>query len=261
MILPHPNAKLSDFKDNDLSCKIPDEQRNLFITGANGRGKTYLACAVINAWPARFKEFAKMGKVVEAIRACFNNPNKDEIETTRHFETVPFLVIDDIGAENVTSFSVSKLVEIIDAREARGHVTVVTTNFSLDEVAEKLDTRLRSRFGGYFLVKTLGDDRRRGNAGRITPPPVKTGDHAFVKDRRLWLNDWLKLSKRERISLFGQQRHTIYGVKRLEWAAFEADSYSGLGGMWGRAPDDIVKILVECRDQSEKARLQRMEGR
>jgi DNA replication protein DnaC len=56
-----------------------------------------------------------------------------------------FVVLDDIGAERASDFSVSKLDQVVDAR--LGKWTVVTCNFSREEIAEHMDVRIASRLG------------------------------------------------------------------------------------------------------------------
>ena len=56
-----------------------------------------------------------------------------------------FVALDDIGAERASDFSVSKLDQIIDAR--LGTWTVITCNFTREEIAEQMDVRIASRLG------------------------------------------------------------------------------------------------------------------
>ena len=56
-----------------------------------------------------------------------------------------FVALDDIGAERTSDFSVSKLDQIIDAR--LGKWTVITCNFTREQIAEHMDVRIASRLG------------------------------------------------------------------------------------------------------------------
>jgi len=56
-----------------------------------------------------------------------------------------FVALDDIGAERASDFSVSKLDRIIDAR--LGKWTVITCNFTREQIAEHMDVRIASRLG------------------------------------------------------------------------------------------------------------------
>jgi DNA replication protein DnaC len=56
-----------------------------------------------------------------------------------------FVALDDIGAERVTDFSVSKLDQIVDARLEKW--TIITCNFTREEIAQHMDVRIASRLG------------------------------------------------------------------------------------------------------------------
>jgi DNA replication protein DnaC len=56
-----------------------------------------------------------------------------------------FVALDDIGAESASDFYVSKLDQIIDAR--LGKWTVITCNFTREEIAEQMDVRIAARLG------------------------------------------------------------------------------------------------------------------
>ncbi len=106
----------------------------LYIHGRAGVGKTLLACAIVVS-------FAKIGKtsLFRSINDILNDLNllgdSDKLkraELANKYKNIPCLVIDDLGAENVTSWSKSVVFELIDARYVRGLTTIVTSN--LDEV-------------------------------------------------------------------------------------------------------------------------------
>lgn len=53
------------------------------------------------------------------------------------------VVLDDIGSEYGTDYTRSKLYEFLSERE--GKWTVITANLSLEQIGEKMDTRIASR--------------------------------------------------------------------------------------------------------------------
>ncbi|WP_250637008.1 ATP-binding protein [Lentibacillus amyloliquefaciens] len=71
------------------------------------------------------------------------------------------LVLDDIGAEQQTEWSTSKLFEILDDRS--GKATVYTTNLSSDELKERVGERNFSRMmdNTNVIVMNGSDYRRR----------------------------------------------------------------------------------------------------
>ncbi|MBP9041487.1 MAG: ATP-binding protein, partial [Anaerolineaceae bacterium] len=76
------------------------------------------------------------------------------------------LVLDDLGAQNSTKWAGEKLFQIVDYRYARKLPTVVTTNLDLEE----LDDRIRSRLQDPDLVTRV----------RITAPDYRSP----IKDKR-----------------------------------------------------------------------------
>jgi hypothetical protein len=58
-----------------------------------------------------------------------------------------FVAPDDIGAERASEFSVSKLDQIVDAR--LGKWTVITCNFTCEQIADQMDVRIASRLGRF----------------------------------------------------------------------------------------------------------------
>lgn len=69
-----------------------------------------------------------------------------------------FLVLDDVGAEHerLRDLSAAKLFAILNARQYR--FTVLTANLGIEEIAEKLDTRISSRLlrHGGTVIDTTG---------------------------------------------------------------------------------------------------------
>lgn len=68
-----------------------------------------------------------------------------------------FLVLDDVGAENekIRELSTSKLFAILSARQHK--FTVLTCNYSLPEIARRMDPRIASRLirhGGMVVDST-----------------------------------------------------------------------------------------------------------
>lgn len=109
----------------------------LYLSGPIGRGKTVLASLALRdlvatqgQWdnyrhPAeRYGLFVKSRQMIAALR-----PYGEGIE---RYQTVPFLVIDDIGAENVGSpWVYEQLLAVIDERYDNRLDTILTSNLSV----------------------------------------------------------------------------------------------------------------------------------
>lgn len=137
--------------------------KNLFLTGSTGTGKTHLAVAILRARIERTKTrgmFVSMPELMVRMRQAIKHHNDDdlldEISGQHH------LVLDDLGVERPTDYSLERLYMIIDRwyRAQKGGL-VLTSNRPLGWIAEKLDDRLASRIAGMCDVFAIeGADKR-----------------------------------------------------------------------------------------------------
>jgi len=61
-----------------------------------------------------------------------------EVIITSNLQQADLLIIDDLGAENDTTWVKEKLYEIIDSRYRDSKPTIITTNLTLEQLREKL---------------------------------------------------------------------------------------------------------------------------
>ena len=72
------------------------------------------------------------------------------------------LVIDDLGTELLTEFSKSVLYNLINSRLLSKKPTVINTNLTMKEIADRYGERIASRLIGNFNAnKFLGQDIRQ----------------------------------------------------------------------------------------------------
>ena len=70
-------------------------------------------------------------------------------------------MIDDLGAEKTTDFVRQTLYYIVNEREQNELPIIVTSNYTLKDLAAKFDERISSRLAGMCKqVKLTGTDRR-----------------------------------------------------------------------------------------------------
>ncbi len=141
-----------------------------FITGPTGVGKTHLAVGFLReellAKGQEAGRFLRAVDFLKNIRCSFRNDNgADERAILNLYgRGTPFLVLDDLGAEKVTDFAVQTLYDLIDFRYGNCLVTLITSNLSLDELANHYGShghRLASRIAGMGPTLVLkGKDRR-----------------------------------------------------------------------------------------------------
>ena len=149
----------SDFKNiNSLMGK------SLYITGDVGVGKTVLMTTLIKNYLRQQKKATCISypKFIMTLQGMFKNPDKDPYgyaEDIANYEGV--LAIDDLGAEKLTEFVRQITYFIINEREQNVKTTIITSNYTLQQVDEMIDPRVSSRIAGNYEIKKLqGKDRR-----------------------------------------------------------------------------------------------------
>lgn len=137
---------------------------SLFMYGETGLGKTHLSLAIAG-------EVIKKGYSV-IYDSAQNLLNKLEREHFGKYSNSSFieesvlecdlLIIDDLGAEFETKFTVSEIYNIINTRLLSGLPTIISSNISLDELTSHYGARITSRvIGTYELLLFCGKDIRQ----------------------------------------------------------------------------------------------------
>jgi DNA replication protein DnaC len=144
---------LNAAKDFVRDMAIGADPRFLSLLGSSGTGKTHLARRIARFFDAnvsvsidpetgthlsRSGGFIGWRRIVDYLR----DGDYGIMDAVCHDW---FVALDDIGAERASDFSVSKLDQIIDAR--LGKWTVITCNFTREQIAEHMDVRIASRLG------------------------------------------------------------------------------------------------------------------
>ena len=137
---------------------------NLLFYGNPGLGKTYLCGAIA-------KEVVKKGFTVMYVTASqlfkelekerFGDEEKELSDCMEDIASADLLIIDDLGTEFSTSFTVSALFNIINTRSIDKKAVIISTNFTLEDLAAKYGERVSSRImGEYRILKFVGSDIR-----------------------------------------------------------------------------------------------------
>lgn len=141
-------------------------EQSLFITGASGVGKTVLMAGVVKELLKDRKrdiEWISYPGFIMELQSMFRKEGENTpFEMAENIATYPgTLCIDDIGAEKMTAFVQQITYYIINYREQEMLHTLITSNFSLQQIDEQIDTRVSSRIGGMSkIIKLTGKDRR-----------------------------------------------------------------------------------------------------
>lgn len=155
----------SRFKDTDVARLHPSMQRavhwnpvvgkpGLLMHGTSGIGKTRAAWHIVNRLFLRGLDLGCNLPVNFMSMRRFEKEMIDSFEERRHGAALdavcrsPFLVLDDLGKERLTSRMATDLFGVIDHRTEQDMPTIVTTNFS----------------GRAFLDRFLPQDKETGLA-------------------------------------------------------------------------------------------------
>lgn len=149
--------------------------KGLYLEGPCGTGKTHLAIAIalaiINTGvPVICKTSID---ILGDIKRCYErNSEVTEEEVLEAYKTVDLLIIDDLGKEQVTEWSVPVLYSILNERYEALLPTIITTNYNTTALAEKLSakgdtetaTAIISRFveSSKRVTMSWADYRRKG---------------------------------------------------------------------------------------------------
>lgn len=138
---------------------------SLLFSGATGLGKTFLSACIA-------RQVADRGYSVvydTAIRIFsdfetekFGQQNEETRGITRKYMACDLLIVDDLGTEMTTQFTISALYHLVNARMIENRATIVSTNLNDRELEGRYSPQIASRLiGTYRLVQFAGEDIRR----------------------------------------------------------------------------------------------------
>ncbi|MDO4458680.1 MAG: ATP-binding protein [Clostridia bacterium] len=154
-------------KCREFARNFRNETTGLLLTGSTGLGKTHLSLAiageVINqGYGVVYGSAYGFANTMEKER--FSDGGEDIVTVLTDAD---LLIIDDLGAENITKYTLSTMYNIIDTRIMRKKPTVISTNLVATELDKIYGSRFSSRvFSAYKILKFSGKDvrlaKRRG---------------------------------------------------------------------------------------------------
>lgn len=138
---------------------------NMLFLGTTGLGKTHLSTSVAKTVIDRGYDV-----VYETAQKLFDDfehekfshdYNADKESVTRKYFDCDLLIIDDLGTELSTQFTVSCLYNIINTRINNEKPMMISTNLGQKELRQRYADRITSRLFGEFSVMVFkGEDIR-----------------------------------------------------------------------------------------------------
>lgn len=141
------------------------EKANLLFVGGTGLGKTHLSTSLAKAIIE--KGYYVIYETATNIFSDFENDrfrdrySGEEPVCTKYMEC-DLLIIDDLGTEVVTNFTVSCLYNLINTRLNKSLPIILSTNLKSEEIRKLYNDRITSRLFGDFEIKVFkGEDIRK----------------------------------------------------------------------------------------------------
>lgn len=148
----------------EFSHTFKDEFKNLFLYGDVGVGKTFLSnCIAKKLMDAGFSVlyFSAPAFFNVIAQSVFEKNNIDAKNMYEYIFDCDLLIIDDLGTEVTNSFIASQLFTCLNERLLSKKSTIISTNLSLDSLADLYTERSFSRItSNYIMLKLIGDDIR-----------------------------------------------------------------------------------------------------
>lgn len=146
--------------------EMKKDNMGMLFYGAVGTGKSFYACAVVNALlakrvPATVTNFPRLLNILQNA--------KERQKYIDHLQMYHLLVIDDLGVERDSSYAAEQVFSVIDARARSGLPLIVTTNLSMEELKKPPSMQFARIYDRILelcpiAIKMTGDSRRAGNA-------------------------------------------------------------------------------------------------
>lgn len=150
-----------DYADN-FAIHMEDGT-GLYIEGTNGTGKTHLAAAIAMQLMTE-QEIPCIcrttGDLLMDIKAAFNQEGITEQEILKTYKDVPLLILDDLGKEQCTDWSISTLYSIINDRYEQMLPTIITTNYNSDDLVRALTPKGYDNYKAVAIVSRLREVSR-----------------------------------------------------------------------------------------------------
>ena len=141
---------------------FPAEGQSLLFSGATGLGKTYLSACIARVVADRgfSVSYAPVGQLFAAFEDDKFRPQPD-VSRTEPFFTSDLLILDDLGTEMTTQFTISVLYQLLNTRLMEKKPVILSTNLAPNELAARYTPQIASRLlGTYCLFQFYGDDIR-----------------------------------------------------------------------------------------------------
>ncbi len=148
----------------EYATTFSPQSASLLFTGNTGLGKTFLSGCIARAVAEKgfsviYDTAIQIISDYEAVR--FGDNSEESRRSLNKYTACDLLIIDDLGTEMVTQFTISALYQVINTRLIQGKQTIVSTNLDPHGIRSRYSPQIASRLLGEFeLISFLGEDIR-----------------------------------------------------------------------------------------------------
>lgn len=130
-------------------AEMQEKNRGMILYGPPGTGKSHIAACVANALldkgvPVIMTSFVKLNSLSSSSTWL------DQEDVIRKMQNAKLLIIDDIGAERATDYSLERVYNLIDSRVRSQKPMILTTNMTMDKMLSHDDIRYWRIFDRIF---------------------------------------------------------------------------------------------------------------
>jgi len=137
--------------------------KNLLFLGATGLGKTHLSLAIANVVINKgfYVCYGTSQNICDDLQSEQFGRGDEAYYSKQQVLGCDLLILDDLGTEIDSQYSIATLYNIINSRILAKKPTIISTNCELSELLRKYDQRITSRITGEYTKMTiLGKDIR-----------------------------------------------------------------------------------------------------
>ncbi len=160
-----PRVKMAEIFDYCLkyATSFSLASSSILMLGATGLGKTHLSLAIASrvieqGYGVVYGSANNLFRAVEQAHFSRAGNKHDALDSLLGCD---LLIIDDLGAEFSTQFTVSATYNIINTRLLTKRPTIISTNLSIAELKDTYSEKVLSRLhGSYSFLRFFGSDIR-----------------------------------------------------------------------------------------------------
>lgn len=145
----------------NYAYNFSDKSKNILMQGGTGLGKTHLSLAIAGSCIEK-----GVGVIYTSAQQLLHKLESEKFGESQEgfLDSIlecDLLIIDDLGTEFYTQFTISAFYNIINTRLLENKATIINTNLSIEEILSKYSQRVASRIiGEYHILTFFGKDFR-----------------------------------------------------------------------------------------------------